>query len=86
MQQPLLQRRLVHNDFDIVAAHRRRADDAHYFFAGCAVEHQHEGIDDRIERHDVAHVVIVIDGRRLVADREHAPLLAHFHRHRPGSD
>ena len=46
-QHRLAQRRLVHNDLDKVAAHRRRADDAHHVIFG--VEHHLERIDDRIE-------------------------------------
>ena len=83
-QQRLAQRRLVHDDLDVVAAHRRGADDAHHVFA--RVEHQHERVGDRIEGHDVAHVEVMVDRRRHVADRKQAALLAHLHGDRAGAD
>ena len=76
-QHGVAQRRLVDNDFDIVAAHGGRTDDPHHAFL--AVEHHLEGVDDRIEGVDMAHVEIVGDRRRRFADGEQPPLRAHLH-------
>ena len=85
-QHRLAQRRLVHDQFDIFAAHRRRTDHAHHVVAGVGIEHHPERIDDRVEGVDVAHVEIVADRRRHVVDRQHAPARAHLHGDGAGAD
>ena len=78
------QRPLVHDQFDIFAAHRRRADHPHHIGAG--IEHDLEGIDDGIDRGGAAHVVGVVDGGRHVVDGQHAAALAHLHGDGAGAD
>ena len=78
------QRPLVHDQFDIFAAHRRRADHPHHIGAG--VEHDLECFDDGIDRAGAAHVEGVVDGGRHVVDGQHAAALAHLHGDGAGAD